>query len=79
MTDKSINRDKLDPGAYVGNEPELEGETLPGGVGPEDERTSANAPRPRIPGEPDVDHADQDDATKTDMSAQGEDGQVYGG
>ena len=77
MTDKSIDRDKLDPGADVGNEPELEGETLPGG--PEDERTSADAPRPRIPGEPDMDQADQDDATKTDMNAQGEDGQVYGG
>jgi hypothetical protein len=30
-----------DPGAYIGHEPELASETIPGGVGPKDERVSA--------------------------------------
>jgi hypothetical protein len=30
-----------DPGAYIGHEPELESETIPGGIGPKDERVSA--------------------------------------
>jgi hypothetical protein len=30
-----------DPGAYIGHEPEMAEETIPGGIGPEDERVSA--------------------------------------
>lgn len=30
-----------DPGAYIGHEPERATETIPGGLGPEDERVSA--------------------------------------
>jgi hypothetical protein len=30
-----------DPGAYIGREPEFEAETIPGGIGPKDERISA--------------------------------------
>jgi hypothetical protein len=30
-----------DPGAYIGHEPEFEAETIPGGIGPKDERISA--------------------------------------
>ena len=30
-----------DPGAYIGHEPERATETIPGGVGPQDERVSA--------------------------------------
>ena len=32
-----------DPGAYIGHEPELAAETIPGGVGPEDERVAGTA------------------------------------
>ena len=32
-----------DPGAYIGHEPELSEETIPGGVGPEDERVAGTA------------------------------------
>ena len=32
-----------DPGAYIGHEPERSTETIPGGVGPADERVSAGA------------------------------------
>ncbi len=32
-----------DPGAYIGHEPELSSETIPGGVGPEDERVAGTA------------------------------------
>ena len=37
MTD----HEQHDPGAYIGHEPEFEAETIPGGVGPKDERVSA--------------------------------------
>jgi hypothetical protein len=70
--------EKLDPGAYIGSEPEREAETIPGGVDPRDERTSATDSRPGVPGEADDDDDDAD-ATKTDMDAEGPDGQVYGG
>ena len=32
-----------DPGAYIGHEPELAAETIPGGVGPRDERVAGTA------------------------------------
>ncbi|HEV7603494.1 MAG TPA: hypothetical protein VGO15_00900 [Candidatus Limnocylindrales bacterium] len=44
--------DDLDPGAYIGNRPELEAETIPGGLEPEDERVAAYDSRPGAPGEP---------------------------
>ena len=34
-----------DPGAFIGHEPERASETIPGGVGPEDERVAATATR----------------------------------
>jgi hypothetical protein len=43
----------LDPGAYIGNEPELEAEAIPGGVTRGDERVAAYQSRPGVPGEPD--------------------------
>jgi hypothetical protein len=79
MTDESTDKEKLDPGAFIGQEPEREAETIPGGVGPRDERTSATDSRPGVPGEPEDEGADDADATKTDMGAEGPDGQVYGG
>jgi hypothetical protein len=35
-----------DPGAYIGHEPERATETIPGGLGPQDERVSAVASQP---------------------------------
>ena len=32
-----------EPGAYVGNRPERQAETIPGGVRPKDERIAANS------------------------------------
>jgi hypothetical protein len=45
--------DELDPGAYIGHEPEREAESIPGGDKPEDERVSAYNSRPGVAGEPD--------------------------
>ena len=36
-------REATDPGAYIGREPERVEETIPGGLGPKDERASAVA------------------------------------
>jgi hypothetical protein len=41
-----------DPGAFIGSEPEREAETIPGGVGRQDQRTSASNSRPGVDGEP---------------------------
>ena len=35
-----------EPGAYIGNRPEREAETIPGGVRPGDERIAANSSEP---------------------------------
>ena len=35
------SHDAHDPGAFIGHEPEFEAETIPGGIGPKDERVSA--------------------------------------
>jgi hypothetical protein len=47
----------VDPGAFIGREPELEVESIPGGVGPEDERVATYASRPGVAEEPDKDDA----------------------
>lgn len=39
------DEDELDPGAYIGHEPELAAETIPGGVQPADERVAGYASR----------------------------------
>ena len=45
-----------EPGAYIGNEPERQAETIPGGVRPEDERIAAHSTqREEDPDEADVD------------------------
>ena len=50
-----MQREGLDPGAFVGRMPERQAETIPGGVGPKDERISAVASQsgdgPSDPGE----------------------------
>ena len=35
-----------EPGAYVGREPERQAETIPGGIGPDDERIAAHSTQP---------------------------------
>ncbi len=45
--------DELDPGAYIGHEPELEEESIPGGVKPGDERVAAYGSRQGVEREPD--------------------------
>jgi hypothetical protein len=42
----------LDPGAYVGNQPELEEESIPGRIQPADERVAAYDSRPGVKHEP---------------------------
>ena len=39
----SERKQPLDPGAYIGQEPELAAETIPGGVQPDDERVAAHS------------------------------------
>jgi hypothetical protein len=49
MTDDQRHRDRPherqsdDPGAYIGREPERSTETIPGGIGPDDERVAAHS------------------------------------
>jgi len=50
--------DALDPGAYIGSQPEREAETIPGGVRPGDQRIAANSSAPGARGEPDDTDAD---------------------
>jgi hypothetical protein len=53
VNDRDPGEDRdVDPGAYIGNQPELEEETIPGGVTPRDERIAAYQSRPGVPGEP---------------------------
>jgi hypothetical protein len=49
----STDKRPLDPGAYIGHEPELEEESIPGGVKPGDERVAAYGSQPGVEGEPD--------------------------
>ena len=42
----------LDPGAFIGQEPELASEKIPGGVRPTDERVAFNASERAADGEP---------------------------
>ena len=46
MTDQGQPRD---PGAYIGHEPELAADRIPGGVRPGDERVAANQSEPGVP------------------------------
>jgi hypothetical protein len=42
-TDDPTRTDDLDPGAFVGNRPEREAKTIPGGISRKDERIAANS------------------------------------
>ena len=41
--DRPHERESDDPGAYIGREPERSTETIPGGIGPDDERVAAHS------------------------------------
>jgi hypothetical protein len=41
----------LDPGAFVGNRPERQAETIPGGIRRDDERIAANSSQATGPGD----------------------------
>ena len=45
MPEQDQRESELDQGAYIGHEPELAAETIPGGVGPDDERVAGYASR----------------------------------
>jgi hypothetical protein len=49
MTD---DRKHLDPGAYIGHEPELAADRIPGGVRPGDERVAATQSGSGVPPTP---------------------------
>jgi hypothetical protein len=49
------DEEPLDPGAYIGKEPELAADRLPEGVRPGDERVAAHDSAPGVPGEPETD------------------------
>jgi hypothetical protein len=57
--DQAPPRD-LDAGAYIGSEPELASETLPGGVQDKDERVAANASQPGETGLDGLDESSSD-------------------
>lgn len=64
-----------DPGAYIGQEPEREEETIPGGVKPGDERIAAHDAAPGVPGEPDAPRPADDPETEMDRQREaGQDG-----
>ena len=44
--------EERDSGAFIGHEPELAAEKIPGGVRPQDERVAATQSEPAAPGEP---------------------------
>lgn len=50
-TGDATRTEDLDPGAFVGNRPERAAETIPGGIGPKDERIAAHSTQPGEPGD----------------------------
>ena len=58
----------LDPGAYNGHEPEREAESIPDGIGPEDERVAAYDSRPGVEGEPDETSPTENEIANGDQS-----------
>ena len=54
-----------DPGAYVGNRPERQAETIPGGVGPADERIAAHSTQAEPVGDDSADVPDRREAGRS--------------
>jgi hypothetical protein len=73
--DKPHEIESDDPGAFVGRLPERSTETIPGGIGPKDERVAASATQVSG-GEGRVDeptgHREGDQASDDDIRAAGE-------
>jgi hypothetical protein len=70
-------REATDPGAYIGHEPERSTETIPGGVGPKDERVSAIASQPGDEGTdspPPAGHRQGDRVSDDDVREAGQNG-----
>jgi hypothetical protein len=55
--------EERDSGAFIGHEPELAAERIPGGVRPQDERVAATQSEPAAPGEPDGDTGEVGEAS----------------
>ena len=66
-----------DPGAFVGQKPERQAESIPGGIKPGDERIAAPDSAPGVPGEPDAEAGDDD--IQSEMDRHREAGQVIDG
>jgi len=62
-----------DPGAYIGNQPERQAESIPGGVQPGDERIAAYEARSGVEGEPDDPLGDADTPPDDGSSQSGSD------
>ena len=54
QSSESTTDEDLDPGAFVGNRPERQAETIPGGIGPKDERIAANSTQSGAPSRDDT-------------------------
>ena len=52
--------EERDPGIFIGHEPELAADRIPGGVRPQDERVAATRSEPAAPGEPDDNSTEED-------------------
>jgi hypothetical protein len=66
--------DDADPGAYIGRFPERAEETIPGGIGPDDERIAAHSTQGTGAGRPDVRGQPADAADAGDTPAGHRDG-----
>jgi hypothetical protein len=60
MAGKTRDDEPEDPGAYIGRLPEREAETIPGGIGPKDQRVSAVGTQPGTVRGPEPAEADGD-------------------
>lgn len=51
--DDGIDKEALDPGAFIGHEPEFAAERIPGGLGPDDQRVASHSTQGTGAGRPD--------------------------
>jgi hypothetical protein len=58
MNEAKVRDEDLDPGAYIGQQPELASERLPEEPRPGDVRVAAHDSAPGVPGEPDASQID---------------------
>ena len=49
-----VKEQPRDPGAYIGHEPELAADRIPGGIRKDDERVAANSSQSGIPSTPEA-------------------------